>query len=69
MSILILRGISLKGKNRVKEHGDRWVLVESHPLTPFPKNRYMIKSEKSQTFRWISQINDPDFEIVCWEDI
>lgn len=61
--LLTLRGKTLKGKNRVREHGETWVVVKAHPVLGLhvepevQRNRWPEK-------RWINPTNDPNFEIT-----
>ena len=53
--ILTLKGITNHGKNRIREHGDKWEVVETtmtpNPILPF------IKSLKTGEERWLDNIN------------
>ena len=62
-----LKGISGHGKNRIREHGDVWMVVSHN------NNKVMLRSSK-KTFkvagemhfdgRWIGLPTDKNFEIV-----
>ena len=53
--ILTLKGITNHGKNRIREHGDKWEVMETTltPKPPFPS----IKSLKTGEIRWLDDIN------------
>jgi hypothetical protein len=61
-----LKGISLKGKNRIREHGDTWDVVEDSNNVPCLNNRpgFLIKSPDGD-LRWIAKQDDDNFEIVA----
>jgi hypothetical protein len=53
--ILTLKGITGHGKNRIKEHGNKWEVMETTltPKPPLPS----IKSLKTGEIRWLDDIN------------
>jgi hypothetical protein len=53
--ILTLKGITGHGKNRIKEHGNKWEVIET-TLTPKPPLP-CIKSLKTGEIRWLDDIN------------
>jgi hypothetical protein len=53
--ILTLKGLTGHGKNRIREHGDKWVVMET-TLTPKPALP-PIKSLKTGEFRWLDNVN------------
>ena len=56
--ILTLKGKTNKGKNRIREHGEAWEVLENEsPLRP---NMLFIKSVKTGEERWLTE----DFDIV-----
>jgi len=73
--LLTLEGKSLKGKNRVREHGSKWVVVKlsdkvsvSQPIGdgPFFLVRPVAWPDDNGSddgARWIASQNDPDFSI------
>lgn len=75
--IVQLKGISQKGKNRVREHGDRWtVLAETDqvlfaPSTPGPwlfvtpnvAGPGLGQDDKAS--RWVRANGDSDFTVVA----
>lgn len=62
-----LTGKTLKGKNRVREHGDTWNVVFSSPSMA-PEGKMIVESLDKKDLRWIFKppIEDNDFivEIV-----
>ena len=58
--ILTLKGITGHGKNRIREHGDKWEVLELPPgvldMTPKPPLP-CIKSLKTGEIRWLDDIN------------
>ena len=58
--ILTLKGITNKGKNRIREHGDKWEVLEVPPgvmsMTPKPALP-PIKSLKTGEWRWLDDVN------------
>ena len=53
--ILTLKGKTGHGKNRIREHGDKWEVMETNltPKPPLPP----IKSLKTGEIRWLDEIN------------
>jgi len=58
--ILTLKGLTNRGKNRIREHGDLWEVLELPPgvvkmsqSPQFPP----IKSVKSNEWRWLDDVN------------
>lgn len=72
-----LKGTSQKGKNRVREHGDRWtVLAETDRVIFAPNERGpwlfvapngLGMNDKSS--RWIRASGDADFIIIVLDDL
>ena len=68
-----VKGVSGKGKNRVREHGDVWQVIgkTSHAVCRqgqpsflvVPKGKEWIESCIGHWWRWVSLKNDPDFSI------
>lgn len=54
-----LKGVTNHGKNRIREHGDEWNVLEPK-VTPAP-NMLFIQSVKTGDTRWLNH----HFEIVC----
>ena len=67
-----LKGLSQKGKNRVREHGDRWtVLAETDVVLFAPSNHgpwlFVVPMGRDQTdkaSRWVRSTDDTDFIII-----
>lgn len=60
--MMILKGKSQKGKNRIRELGAEWALIrEGTGGALLLQPASTINPEKS---RWILKKNDPDFEIL-----
>ena len=57
---IILKGITGHGKNRIREHGDLWEVLDLPPgvmsMTPKPPLP-PIKSLKTGEWRWLDDIN------------
>lgn len=49
--ILTLKGITRHGKNRIREHGDTWIVIPS-AVTPKPSDLF-IESTKTGDRRWL----------------
>ena len=68
--VIVLRGKTLKGKNRVREHGERWVVREVDHSVLSPNLGLLVRPEGSNNpdaySRWVRTVGngDPDFEIV-----
>lgn len=66
-----LKGISQKGKNRVREHGDRWtVFAETDVILFAPSKRgpWLFISpvgtnQDSKASRWVRANDDEDFVV------
>lgn len=59
MKTVTVKGKSLKGKNRVREHGETWKVISEQP------NKILIESLKNpNNCRWIDFKNDSDMEII-----
>jgi hypothetical protein len=62
-----LLGKSQKGKNRIRELGGDWELIEKREVVKFSSEKgWLLIMPKSnpEKIRWIRAHNDPDFEIV-----
>ena len=59
--VVILTGKTNHGKNRVREHGSKWeVMDHTSPLQP---NKLSVRSTLTWDTRWVHPINDRDFEV------
>jgi hypothetical protein len=78
-SLVKVRGVSGKGKNRVREHGKFWRVVGEtdsavcrqgqRALLVFPVGQTWTDSCVGGWWRWVSLTNDPDFFIEKKFDI
>ena len=67
-----LKGLTQKGKNRVREHGDRWtVLAETERVlfAPSAQGPWLFVApqglgQNDKASRWIRASGDPDFSMV-----
>lgn len=69
-----LKGLTHKGKNRIREHGDRWtVLAETDRVlfAPTTAGPWLFIApagdtlgQESRGSRWIKSTNDTDFIVV-----
>jgi len=57
---LKLKGLTLKGKNRVKENGEVWRVEIDGSFQGIPA--WLVSCGKDK--RWVFKENDPDFEII-----
>ncbi len=62
--MLILNGVSKKGKSRVKQFGKKWIILGEHTSS----EKLLIQSNDSDAqgstdMRWILMSDDPDFFI------
>lgn len=67
--LLELSGKTLKGRNRINEHGNQWVITDIAHGHPFVHEGDLCIEPVEQKGRfpegrWISRSNDPNFEIV-----
>ena len=80
MDIVILQGKTRHGKNRVREHGDRWTVnraSESVAILDGAPGLHLtvldcecsICEKWGPDWRWIRQTNDLNFEILRRETI
>lgn len=67
--MLKLRGKTRKGKNRVKEHGEFWEILEEKHADCCNGIGWLIipKNGDENAIRWINKTNDPDFEVEVVE--
>lgn len=67
-----LKGISQRGKNRVREQGDTWVVFAETDRILFAPNEIgpwlfvapTGKNQNDKASRWVRIQNDLDFEVV-----
>jgi hypothetical protein len=71
-----LKGITQKGKNRVRENGNEWVVLAETDTILFAPGRFgpwafvspMGESYMHKAARWIKVQNDLDFEVIVVQD-
>lgn len=75
MKKIVLKGISQRGKNRIRENGQNWLIVGERDSVAFAVGRgaqWNVRPAMTPEFpgrdRWIAKKNDPDFEIVEIEE-
>ena len=67
-----LKGITQKGKNRIRENGDEWTVFAETDHVLFAPNQIgqwlfiapIGKDQDHKASRWINGIGDLDFDIV-----
>lgn len=65
-------GLSQKGKNRIKQHGDRWTVLAETERVIFAPNHLgpwlfvapIGHGQDSKASRWIKLDGDADFNVV-----
>lgn len=68
---IVLRGVTLKGKNRVREQGDRWTVFGETDRVLFAPGKpgpwlYVVPAgmpHDHKAGRWIHKTNDADFHV------
>jgi hypothetical protein len=73
MKWLIIKGKTLKGKNKIKEAGtDKWVVIDESETVQFSSEKNWIhiqpNAKPKKLSRWIQLNNDKNFEVkeVTW---
>lgn len=63
---MILKGITQKGKNRLREHGDSWwvIRIQVNVMCLNNEEGVLIQSHKTDYVMWIKALFDTDFLIV-----
>ena len=66
---MILKGITQKGKNRIREHGNEWVLIRMIGNAYFSQEAgpwWLVQpvTGNDDASRWIRNTNDKDFEVI-----
>lgn len=72
-----LKGTSQKGKNRVREHGDRWMVLAETDRVLFAPNQHgpwlfvapMGRGQNDKASRWVRAAGDLDFVVVALDDL
>lgn len=72
-----LKGLSQKGKNRVRDHGDRWTVLAETERVLFAPNlpgpwlfiapHGLGQNDKAS--RWVRAVGDTDFVVVALENL
>lgn len=74
--ILTLKGKTLKGKNRIRELGDQWIVCLYRDAVSFspirrPGGGWLLIAPlaNSEMVRWILLNDDPDFKVLLVKQI
>ena len=75
--IIQLKGLSNKGKNRIRDHGDRWCVLAETERVLFSPNAngpwIFIAPEgcnqNDKSSRWIRVSGDQDFVMIVQDDL
>ena len=67
-----LKGISQKGKNRIRDHGDRWIVLAETQRIIFAPNEVgpwifcapVGQDQNHKSSRWMRATGDHDFVVV-----
>ena len=63
--MVTLVGKSRHGKNRIKEHGDRWTILQiKNNVACCNGGKGFMLGNNDGDVRWVADKDDPDFEIV-----
>ena len=67
--VVFLKGKSRHGKNRIKQHGEHWQVIDRTSSGVLHIQSIECRCPEctklgSQDWRWISETDDPNFEIV-----
>lgn len=65
-----VEGITLKGKNRVREHGSEWLVMDRRESVQALSNRpgLWLVAVNDGYGRWVEATNDPDFKMEGLHD-
>lgn len=59
----IFSGVSKKGKNRIREHGNNWEIIAVNASVPCLKGKSgVLLRAKDGYLRWFADEDDPDFK-------
>ena len=65
--IVILKGKTRHGKNRVREQGETWEVIRINPTVSFktkaPGPFMLLQAVEGINMRWVSTINDDNFSV------
>lgn len=59
-----VRGLSQKGKNRIREHGNVWTIIQISETVRFSSDIgpwLLLRSLNGNSIRWMKETNDKDF--------
>ena len=59
--IVKLAGVSKKGRERIKQHGELWEVLET-----IPSERMLVRSVQTADWRWLEK-GDLNFKIIQTE--
>ena len=63
--LLEIKGVSQKGKNRIREHGKTWKVIKKDATVICRVNKPGMLVEAMDGYqRWLILENDPDFLII-----
>lgn len=65
-STILLKGLSQKGKNRIRENGEEWTVLAIRLTVKFtsePGPWILVESLKTGHVRWVHVSNDKDFKV------
>lgn len=69
--IVILSGLTQKGKNRVREHGSEWKVIRSEQTVLFDNRsgpwlwiEPIVSSNPAKATRWVHEKLDHDFKVT-----
>lgn len=58
----ILKGKSQKGKNRIREHGNKWKVIRQ--IIDDSRCSKLLMEAPDGYWKWMKEQDDPDLEIV-----
>jgi len=68
MTKVKLKAKTRKGKNRLRQFGEWWVVTRVTPTVLFSTEThgswFLLESLNKKDWRWIRETDDPDFEII-----
>ena len=66
MKSVRLKGVSTKGKNVVRNHGEDWAVIGIRDSLPrFGQGPFaLVESKKDKDMRWIHLTSEPNFIII-----
>jgi hypothetical protein len=68
MLLVKLKGISKKGRERVKQHGEWWKVIDARGDALLLTNSLPLQAVKDGDWRWVKTVGDPHFEITERKD-